>query len=89
MGQVREALATPEVVHVDVPPEPPAGSVGLDREGVAWQARASASGPGLVWERAGSLARSATGSLTPVESKKTWPRLLAENGPVTLIYRPE
>jgi hypothetical protein len=85
MDQMHEATGTSEVIHADVPPEPPIGSVVLDREHVAWQAFAR--NGARRWVQAGTVLPLL--SMTPVEGMKPWHRLLVEHGPVTLVYRGE
>lgn len=81
-----ETVIEPEVFGIELPDEPPTGSVVLDRYGRAWQ-RLGGRVFGAHWE--------VTGKLTPLipaladVPPLTWGQLLLRRGDLTLVYRPE
>ncbi len=75
---------TPETINVDVPPEPPVGSVVLDALGVAWQSHTRDHG-GRLWQSAGLRALMTFGGTA--SGWGSWAMLITERQPLTLIHR--
>lgn len=67
----------PETINIELPDEPPDGSVVLDHNGVAWQRQ------GGMWIKA----TADMGSLSFGETMCGWGDMLFRHGPLTLIYR--
>lgn len=82
-----ETAAEPEVIGVELPDEPPIGSVVVDRLGRAWQ-RLGGRLFGRHWEPAGKLGPGFFPELADVPPL-SWGQLLVQRGDLTLVYRPE
>lgn len=68
------------IYEAEIPPEPPVGTVVLDKEGLAWQ-RISMRKPYPCWVAA---QMDFGGGRT-----NYWPKLLMEGGPLKELYQPE
>lgn len=81
-----ETVAEPETFEIELPDEPPVGSVVIDRFGRAWQRLAGARF-GHQWCVAGPLPP----VVTPLADapQLSWGHLLLQRGEVTLVYTPE
>jgi hypothetical protein len=70
------------VVHAArLPDEPPAGTVVIDRAGIAWQRRGATLVNGAMWH--------STHRIHNLAGPLNWANLLTDRGPVTEIHRPE
>lgn len=72
-------FATGSKFSVDLPVEPPRLSVVVDKEGLAWQRLGSSE-----WVRNGAVVMLFSRS----EGGRSWPELLVNHGPVTLVHAP-
>ena len=81
----------PERVAVDLPAEPPIGSVVIDRDGMAWQARTAwqarvLRGPGrATWVSTGPRHLFAFG-MRPADGLTDWTLLVTERSPLTIVH---
>lgn len=76
-----------ETIAIDVPTEPPVQSVVVDRAGNAWQSTpANILRQQTVWVCA-RLAYDADLSGSRANCLLPWAHLLADHGPLTLVYR--
>ena len=82
---------TPETVAVELPAEPPIGSVVIDRDGMAWQARTAwqarvLRGDGRVtWVSTGPRHLFAFG-MRPEDGLTDWALLVTERSPLTIVH---
>jgi len=82
---------TPETVAVQLPAEPPIGSVVIDRDGMAWQARTAwqarvLRGDGRVtWVSTGPRHLFAFG-MRPEDGLTDWALLVTERSPLTIVH---
>jgi hypothetical protein len=82
---------TPEVVALELPAEPPIGSVIIDRDGMAWQSRTAwqarvLRGDGRVtWVSTGPRHLFAFG-MRPEDGLTDWTLLVAERSPLTIVH---
>ena len=82
---------TPATVAVELPAEPPIGSVVVDRDGMAWQARTAwqarvLRGDGKVtWVSTGPRHLFAFG-LRPEDGLTDWALLVTERSPLTIVH---
>jgi hypothetical protein len=82
---------TPETVAVELPAEPPLGSVVIDRDGMAWQARTAwqarvLHGDGRVtWVSTGHRRLFALG-MRPEDGLTHWSLLVTERSPLTIVH---
>ncbi len=82
---------TPETVAVELPAEPPIGSVVIDRDGMAWQARTAwqarvLRGDGRVtWVSTGPRHLFAFG-MRPEDGLTHWALLVTERSPLTIVH---
>ena len=81
----------PERVAVDLPPEPPIGSVVIDRDGMAWQARTAwqaqvlRGGGRVTWVSTGPRHLFAFG-MRPEDGLTDWTLLVTERSPLTIVH---
>ena len=81
----------PERVAVDLPAEPPIGSVVIDRDGMAWQARTAwqarvLRGAGrATWVSTGPRRLFAFG-MRPEDGLTDWTLLVTERSPLTIVH---
>ena len=81
----------PETVAVQLPAEPPIGSVVIDRDGMAWQARTAwqarvLRGDGNVtWVSTGRRHLFAFG-MRPEDGLTDWALLMTERSPLTIVH---
>jgi hypothetical protein len=81
----------PETVAVQLPAEPPIGSVVIDRDGMAWQARTAwqarvVRGDGRVtWVSTGRRHLFSFG-LRPEDGLTSWALLITERAPLTIVH---
>ena len=82
---------TPATVAAELPAEPPIGSVVIDRDGMAWQARTAwqarvLRGDGRVtWVSTGPRHLFAFG-MRPEDGLTDWTLLVAERSPLTIVH---
>ena len=82
---------TPEMVALELPAEPPIGSVVIDRDGMAWQSRTAwqarvLRGDGRVtWVSTGPRHLFAFG-MRPEDGLTDWTLLVTERSPLTIVH---
>lgn len=82
---------TPETVSVELPAEPPIGSVVIDRDGMTWQARTAwqarvLRGDGrTTWVSTGPRHLFAFG-MRPEDGLTDWALLVTERSPLTIVH---
>ena len=82
---------TPEAVAVELPAEPPIGSVVIDRDGMAWQARTAwharvlRGGGRVTWVSTGPRHLFAFG-MRPEDGLTDWTLLVTERSPLTIVH---
>ena len=82
---------TPETVAVELPAEPPIGSVVIDGDGMAWQARTAwqarvlRGGGRVTWVSTGPRHLFAFG-MRPEDGLTDWTLLVTERSPLTIVH---
>jgi hypothetical protein len=82
---------TPETVAVSLPAEPPIGSVVIDRDGMAWQARTAwqarvlRADSRVTWVSTGPRHLFASG-MRPEDGLTDWALLVTERSPLTIVH---
>ena len=82
---------TPDTVTIELPAEPPIGSVVIDRDGMAWQARTAwqarvlRADDRVTWVSTGPRHLFAFG-MRPEDGLTDWALLVTERSPLTIVH---